>query len=115
VLRAAAYAALLASAVTTRPVTAAESAPAFPEPRVRQWQTGLLRADRLQHASLSLTTSLSIGLATREPVAGAGGVMALGILKELWDMRRTRFDPVDLAADGLGAGIGAVLTRAIQR
>lgn len=83
------------------------SRPLAPPPRVRAWQLGLARADRLQHASLA--ASLAAGLA----IAGAGrtgafaSVVAVGALKECDDARHSRFDPVDLAADVLGAFGGA--------
>ena len=85
-----------------------------PPAQVRAWQTGMLRPDRLAHASLSLSAGLSIGLLTRRP-ASAGGVVALGIAKELWDRRRGRgFDWVDLAADVVGAGLAAGGTAALR-
>ena len=83
--------------------------------RVRGWQTGFTAPDKLEHASLSLTTGLMIGVATREPVAALGGALALGLGKELWDRRRTFFDRRDLAADLFGAAAAALLTRALVR
>ena len=93
----------------------AENPPPFPEAKVRAWQTGLLRPDRLQHASLALSIGLSIGLVTQKPEAAAGGALVLGVLKELRDMRRGHFDWVDLAADGIGAGLSAVGTEVLRR
>jgi hypothetical protein len=104
--------ALLAGA---RPAAAQAADPPLPPPRVRAWQTGLLRPDRLQHASLSFTGSLALGVLTRKPGAAAAGAAVLGVAKELWDMRRSRFDPVDLAADGVGAGLGAAITLFVER
>lgn len=89
--------------------------PAFPDARARAWQTGMFRQDRLQHASLAMTAGLSIGLVTRSPSTGFGGVLALGLLKEIRDARSDRFDWLDLTADVLGASAGAALTDAIAR
>lgn len=68
---------------------------------------GLLRADRLQHASLSFTLAASAGLGGRSRAEAFGFTLALGLAKELHDGRSGRFDPVDLAADVLGAALGA--------
>ena len=110
-----ALALLLPFALTGYGTARADDRPGFPPPRVRAWQTGLLRPDRLQHASLALSSGLSIGLLTQEPAAAAGSAMAIGLLKELWDMRRSRFDVVDLAADGIGAGLSAAGTAVLRR
>jgi hypothetical protein len=77
---------------------------------VRAWQTGLLRPDRLQHASLSWTLGLAIGIATRRPAAVLGGVAAVGLAKEVADRKGTGFDPVDLAADLIGGTAAALVT-----
>ena len=90
------------------------AAPAFPDSRVRTWQTGLLRPDRLQHESLSLTLGLSCGLMSRKPEAALAGGLSMGVLKELWDMRRSRFDWVDLCADILGTAASVGITAAIE-
>ena len=88
--------------------TGAAPAPhAIPPARVRAWQTGLLRADRLQHASLSFTLAAGAGLAGRTRTQAFGFTLALGVAKELHDGRRGRFDVVDLAADAAGAALGA--------
>jgi hypothetical protein len=87
----------------------AEPRPA-PDPRVRAWQTGLLRPDRLQHASLSWTLGLAIGIATRRPAAVLGGVAAVGLAKEVADRKGTGFDPVDLAAGLIGGTAAALVT-----
>ncbi len=95
---------------------AAPAAAATPDStRARAWQTGMLAPDRLEHASLSLTAGLMIGVATREPAAAFGGAFTLGLGKELWDRRRTRFDRVDLVADLVGAAAAALITRALDR
>lgn len=86
---------------------AADSVRAFPPPRVRAWQTGLLKPDRLQHASLSFTLAAGATLAGAKPVSAFAGTLAIGLAKELWDARSTRFDAVDLAADAFGAALGA--------
>lgn len=93
-----------------RPDSSARSALAsFPAPRVRAWQTGLLRSDRIEHASLSFTLAATLLLATRSRVAAAAGTLALGLGKELWDARGgSGFDPVDLAADATGITLAMV-------
>ena len=98
-------------------LTAAAEAP--PDPgqapeRVRAWQSGVISADRLQHASVSLTSGLAIGVLSREPAAAFGGAMILGLAKEVWDLPRTGFDPGDLAADAVGALLAGLATRAIE-
>ncbi len=85
----------------------------FPAPVVRGWQVGLLRPDRLQHASLSLTLGLAAGLTSRRAAVAGYGTLALGLAKELYDVRRTGFDPVDLCADAVGAGAAAWTTHLI--
>lgn len=94
---------------------ASARAQALPEAGVRAWQVGLLRPDRLQHASLSATCALALSLVTRRPAAGAAGALVLGLGKELWDRHRSGFDPVDLTADAVGAGLGALAGAAIDR
>ncbi len=69
---------------------------------------GLLRADRLQHASLSLTLGLSFGLMARSPRLGFAAALATGVAKELYDARHEGFDVGDLAADALGAVTAAL-------
>lgn len=78
---------------------------------MRAWQVGLLRGDRLQHASLSFALGAAWTLAFRDAAAGAGTALALGALKELWDARRGGADGVDLVADALGATLGAIAAR----
>lgn len=68
---------------------------------------GLLRADRLQHGSLSFTLAASAGLGGRSRAEALACTLALGLVKELHDGRHGRFDPVDLAADLVGATLGA--------
>lgn len=80
----------------------------FPAPAVRRWQVGLLRADRLQHMSLSMTLGLAAGLLSHRPVFAAYGSFGLGLAKELYDVRGSGFDAVDLCADAVGSG-GAAL------
>ena len=94
----------------------AAAGPAAPSPRqVRAWQCGLVRPDRLEHASLALTAGLSVGILTREPAAAVGGALVLGLGKELWDRHRSGFDPGDLAADAVGAVLAEFATRALER
>jgi hypothetical protein len=92
------------------PRAAAADPPSLPAREVRAWQTGLLRTDRLQHASLALTLGLGIGAVTRDPWAAFGGVSALALGKEVADRHRTGFDPVDLTAGVIGAGAAALIT-----
>ena len=80
---------------------------------VRAWQTGVLAPDKLEHLSLSFTTGLAIGVGSRRPAAAAAGALTLGLAKELYDRRHTRFDPGDLAADALGAALAALATRSL--
>jgi hypothetical protein len=112
----------LALAIALAPAGAGRAADApadslrFPPPSVRGWQSGAFRADRLQHASLAFTIGVGAGLASREPLAGAGVPLALGIAKELTD---DHFDRGDLVADAVGAGLAALvvasLTRGVRR
>jgi len=94
---------------------AAAGAPVTPSPAVRAWQTGLLRPDRLEHVSLAFTLGLGAGLPSRRPAAAGATAFALGLAKEFRDRRHGGFDPVDLAADAIGAGLAAVVTRAMAR
>jgi hypothetical protein len=82
---------------------------------VRAWQTGLLRPDRLEHASLAFSIGLGVGLLTREPAVAGGGALALGLAKEIRDRPHGGFDPLDLAADFVGAALAALTTRALER
>jgi len=91
------------------PEIARDSIASFPPPRVRAWQVGLARGDRLEHASLSFALASAVIIATRSRSAGAATALALGLGKELWDGRRGHFDPVDLAADAVGVGLATVL------
>ena len=95
-------------------VATARAAIAFPLAPVRRWQVGLLRADRLQHASLAMTLGLAAGLITRSPRIAGYGSLSLGLVKELWDMTGSSgFDAVDLVADAAGAGVAVIGTRAV--
>lgn len=87
----------------------------LPPPEVRRWQVGVTRPDRLQHASLSAALACGAALATDEPYPAAVGTLALGVLKELSDARRDRFDWGDLAADAFGAVLGAWIARSASR
>jgi len=86
----------------------------FPAPGVRVWQVGLLRPDRMQHASISMTLALGVGVVTRDAKAGFVTSVAFGLAKELLDMRSTHFDAIDLTADVIGAGVGAFATHAVE-
>jgi hypothetical protein len=106
---------LLAPATTRAAGTASDTtavAPAFPSAPVRAWQMGLLRSDRLQHASLSFTIAAGATVLTRRPGASFAGTLALGLLKELRDIRHGGFDSMDLAADLTGSLLGASVARA---
>lgn len=92
-----------APAQAAAPDTAARVIPA----ETRAWQTGALRADRLEHASLAWTLGLGAGIASRDARVAAGTPAVLGLIKECLDRRRTGFDPIDLLADGLGAAAAA--------
>ena len=81
----------------------------FPPPRVRAWQVGLVRGDRLEHASLSFAIASATIIATRNRAAGAATALTLGLGKEILDGRRGHFDPVDLAADAVGVMLATVL------
>jgi hypothetical protein len=77
---------------------------------VRAWQVGLVRGDRLQHASLSFALASALIIVTRDRAAGALTAFAFGVGKELWDGHtQGQFDPVDLTADALGVGLATVL------
>ena len=115
-LRVAVIAALLVlPLVPTRASAQADHAPPSIPSRVRAWQTGLLRADRLQHLSLAFTVGLGTGLVTREPASAAGVALGLGLSKEIRDRRHTRFDRLDLLADAVGATLAALATGAATR
>jgi len=94
---------------------AAAAPDSLPPPAVRTWQAGLLRSDRLEHASLAFTLGLGLGLLSRRPATAAAGALGIGFAKEVRDRRHGGFDPVDLAADALGAGAAAFATRSLTR
>jgi len=77
---------------------------------VRAWQTGLLRSDRLEHASLAFTIGLGVGVATRKPAVAVIVPAVLGLGKEIADSRHSGFDVVDLAADLVGAAAAGAIT-----
>src|SRR6185369_16782500 len=81
----------------------------FPSPRVRAWQVGLVRGDRMEHASLSFALTSALIIVTRNRAASAATALAFGVGKELWDQRTSRFDPVDLTADAVGVGLATLL------
>jgi hypothetical protein len=98
-----------ARAATT---TAVDSLPPFPPAPVRAWQTGLVRADRLEHAGASFALASALTLATRDRRAAALATLALGLGKEWHDGRgASGFDPVDLTADALGVVLALVTVR----
>lgn len=83
----------------------------LPPAAIRRWQVGLLRPDRLQHASTSFALAVGAGIATQDRPAAFAISLGVGLLKECWDARHGRFDPVDLAADTGGAVLGTLTTR----
>lgn len=107
--------AVLLAPAAARAAEAPDSSPAADSARVRAWQTGALRPDRLQHASLSFALGLGAGLAADSPAAGASFALALGIAKEAADRRTGAFDFGDLAADAAGAALAAWAVSALRR
>ena len=103
----------VARAAAAPPPPAAAAVP-FPSPEVRAWQTGLLRPDRIQHASLAMTLGLSVGVPSRSPAASFATGFMLGLAKEFWDARHDRFDVWDLVADTGGAAASAAITQALR-
>ncbi|HXJ70585.1 MAG TPA: hypothetical protein VNM39_16900 [Verrucomicrobiae bacterium] len=91
------------------PAARADSLVSFPPPRVRAWQVGLVRGDRIEHASLSFALTSALIIITRNRPASAATALAFGVGKELWDQRTSRFDPVDLTADAVGVGLASLL------
>ena len=78
-----------------------------PAARIRAWQVGLTRPDRLQHASLSFTLAAGAGLAGGTRREAFLLTLGLGTVKELRDRHHGGFDPVDLTAGAIGAALGA--------
>ncbi len=99
---------LPAASVTDRRL---EPLAAFPPPRVRAWQVGLLRPDRLEHAGLSFTLAAALTVAFRDRASAAGLTLALGVAKEFLDSRREGAEAMDLAADAVGLGVALVTVR----
>lgn len=109
--------ALLLIAVTLASAAPAGAAPdsLSADPRVRGWQTGALRPDRLQHLSLGFALALGTGLAADSPEAGAAVAIGLALAKEAADRPATGFDAVDLAAGAAGAALAAWAVAALGR
>jgi len=105
--------AVVATAAANDPLAATlarrDSVTTFPPARVRGWQVGLLRPDRMQHASFSFALTAALIVVTRNRAASAATAFAFGIGKELWDQRTSAFDPVDLSADAVGVALASVL------
>lgn len=91
------------------PSDSATRAIAFPSAADRRWQTGFARRDRLQHASLSFVLAGACRTAGRTRGESFAFTLSLGVLKEVRDARRSKFDVVDLAADAIGAALGSAL------
>jgi hypothetical protein len=102
---------LAPAARATAAETAADSL-TLPPPSVRRWQTGMLRPDRLNHASLAFGIGVGVGILTREPLAGTGTALGIGLAKELID---DPFDRGDLLADAIGAGLAGLVVAALRR
>ena len=90
-----------------------DSTLALPDPATRAWQLGLARPDRLRHLSLSFTIGLGVGLIARRASAAAASGLACGLAKELYDIRHSGFDVLDLAADVIGAGAATAITAGV--
>ncbi len=91
--------------------SAAAAGPGLPPASVRRWQTGLLRPDRLQHASASFALAAGGGIASERKATAFTFAFTVGLAKECWDARRGHFDTLDLAADAAGSLLGALTTR----
>ena len=104
----------LAGSVAQAEPAPRDSLPPLPPASARRWQTGAVREDRLQHASLSLIVGLGVGVGTREPWAAAAVPGSLGLAKEIADRRGSGFDLGDLAADALGAALAAWITARVD-
>lgn len=102
---------ILATSGTASGGAAPDSLAAFPPPRVRAWQVGLVRPDRLEHAGLSFTLAAAFTLALEDRAAAAGVTFALGVGKEWWDSRHSRAEALDLVADAVGVGLAYVFIR----
>lgn len=85
---------------------------ALPSGAAHRWQTGALRADRLQHASLAFAIGAGVGATTGRAEIGAGSALVLGVAKECLD---DHFDRGDLVADTVGAALAALLVAALTR
>lgn len=90
------------------PVTDSFATPAPPQ----RGLAGMLRPDRLTHASLAAAIGVGAGLAARDPATGTAMVLPLALLKELTD---DRFDRGDLAAGIAGAGLAWLIVAALTR
>ena len=88
-----------------------DSLATFPTPRVRAWQMGPLRPDRMEHASLSFALASAFTVALRDRAGSAALTLALGAGKELWDSRHGGADLADLAADAVGIGLSLLVIR----
>jgi len=97
---------------TARVVVAAAAADSLTRtvaPATSPAHSGLLRADRLQHATLSLAIASGARSAGARRPAAFAITLAVGAAKETRDVGRGGFDAVDLVADALGAALGAWL------
>lgn len=109
------FACVLAPVAVAAPADSSAAAPGWPNPRVRSWQTGAVRPDRLQHASLSFALAAAATAVGGREGAAFAGTLLLGVGKEAWDARGSRFDTGDLAADLAGAAFGTWAGAAIRR
>lgn len=92
------------------PLSDRPPATTLPPATIRSWQVGILRPDRLQHTSTSFAIAVGGGITTEDRASAFAISLGIGLLKECWDARRGRFDPVDLACDATGALLGALTT-----
>ena len=88
------------------------ASPSLPTGAAHGWQSGALRADRLQHASLAFAIGAGVGAASRRAEVGAGTALLLGVAKEFLD---DHVDGGDLIADAAGASLAALVVAALTR
>jgi hypothetical protein len=104
--------AIAAAAAAAAADTVAVPAPVAAPPAFRRVLDGAFRPDRIAHASVALAIGAGVGLASREPAAGAAGALSLAVAKELLD---DRFDRGDLIAGTVGAALALAMVAALTR
>jgi len=100
------------TAADSSAVPTAIASPALPTGAAHGWQSGALRPDRLQHASLAFAIGAGVGAASRRAEVGAGTALLLGVAKEFLD---DHVDGGDLIADTAGASLAALVVAALTR